>query len=71
MGELKSLNILPKTRKEQYKRYTITVTYDPHEKTWHWFFAIVTATPVSGTASTLERAFHAARRRIDELGGVR
>lgn len=63
------VHIRPKTVTQQYRRMTITITYDTLTRTWVWSFDHVVHLPFSGAAETLDKAIKAAQKQVDFVLG--
>lgn len=61
----------PKQRRVTYKNAEIEITYDPVVKDYRYRLSIPATTILSGRAATFRKAEGAAKRKVEEVLGVR
>lgn len=64
-------SIIPKKAQRKYKQHPITVTFIPETKQWKWSVKYVQETIFSDEAKTLNAAFKAAEKHIDQTLKIR
>ena len=65
---LSDIKANPRTIKEKYHGYGITVQFDPDTKAWQWQLTKTIEFMHTGTATTMARALAAAKKSADLLG---
>jgi hypothetical protein len=64
-------SIIPKCAKRKYKQHPIEVTFIPSTKEWEWKVIYVQTTEYKDKAKTLNAAFKAAEKHIDQTLKIR
>ncbi len=67
MGEV--VNVVPKTRKINYKKKVITIKYLVKENLWHWSFVV--SSKLEGKATTFAKAEKEAKELLDKVVPIR